>query len=198
MKIRLVLGTVLALVMIAAPLFAQAPPPAAPAAPPPPPKVQAPKTQPGSPATVGAQFSDFDLPFAFENKLTKFSDLLKANSKKKLTILTFTNTSCASCQDEVQVLATLKDKLKDELQVVIVVTDLNAQRIADALGKVKDHFQFWLSDPYFTVPKLYTFRYTPATVFIAPSGKVLDLQSGFEPTDEGRAALVTKVEGYLK
>ncbi len=201
MKMRLMLGLVLGLMLIAAPLMAQAPPaaPAAPAAPPAPPKVQPPKTQVGPKASVGQPFADFELPMAFENKLQKLSAILKDSNSRKVTVITFTNTSCASCQDEINVLATLKTKHKDALQVICVVTDYNAKRIADALGDdVKKAFKNWLSDPYFTVPIQYGIKATPGTVYVGSNGKVIDIVEGFVPTDEGRAELTAKIEEMLK
>jgi thiol-disulfide isomerase/thioredoxin len=200
----MILGATLALVMIAVPLFAQAPPAAAPAAPAvaapaPPPQVVPPRVQKGPKAAVGSQYADFEVPAAFENKMVKFSDIFKSASQKKLTVITFTNTTCSSCQAEVAVLAQLKMKHKDLLQVVVVVTDFNAKRITDNLGAdVKNAFNYWLSDPGFSVPLQHGFKSTPATVYIAGNGKILDLQEGFVPTEEGQAELVAKIEGYLK
>lgn len=207
--------TLVSTVLVAAPLvlaataFAQAPAaapaapaagaPAAPAPPPPPPQVQAPKTQEAKPSSVGQDYAAFQLPLAFENKMAKFSDLMGTQGKAaKITVLTFTNTSCASCMDEMMVLSSLKSKYGKDIFVVAVVTDYNAKRIAENLGEDTKKAYTFVSDPYFTVPPLYGFTSTPATAFIKPNGKVDLLDSGYLPTDAGRKAYIEKVEKYLK
>lgn len=174
---------------------AQAPaaPAAAPAAPP---KVVAPQSQEAKPTTEGKDIANFSLPAAFENKMLKFADIIGASSAK-LTVLTFTNTSCAACMDEMGVLTALKSKLGKDLLVVAVVTDYNAGRIAENLGEdTKKAFAF-LSDPHFTVPPLYGFTYTPATAFVK-GGKVVSLESGYNPSPAARDALKAKVESLIK
>jgi len=169
---------------------AAAPAPAAPA------KVEAPKTQDAKPTKEGQEIANFSLPMAFENKLVKFADVISASSAK-LTVLTFTNTSCAACMDEMNELTKAKAKYGKNLLVVAVVTDYNAGRIAENLGEdTKKAFTF-LADPNFTVPPLYGFTYTPAAVFVQ-GGKVVALESGYNPSPKAREELQAKVASLLK
>lgn len=181
--------------------FAQAPAapaaPGAPAPPPPPPKVEPPQSQEAEPTAEGKKIANFNLPFAFENKMAKFDEVLKAAGNPKVAVLTFTNTSCAACQDEMAVLTNLKAKYGKDMFIVAVVTDYNAKRIAENLGEDTKKSMTFLSDPFFTVPPLYGFNATPASAFIK-GDKVLSLESGYLPTAEARQALREKIDGYMK
>lgn len=200
MKKNSVIGTAIVvsglLVVGSVPALAQAPA-AAPAAPAQPARL-APvqKQEITEKGDVGKAVPNLKLLYAFENKYAMLNDLLKAD-RAEVKAITFMNTACAACMTELRTLQDLKGEHKDKLQVVVVVVDRNAAKIAEALGAdVKSAFTF-LADQYFTAPPFFGFKSTPATVLVK-DGKVAEMINGYLPTQEGRDELAGKIAKLVK
>ena len=153
------------------------------------PKAAAPAAAPAKPAVPAAapakpvipKVGDNSPNFTLKEAVTGAEiDLASLREKAPFTLITFTNSACSACRDEMDVLARLKEKQgKEKINMLAIFTDMGGEAGAKrAIESYKDTFVY-LMDPSFTTPPMYGFQYTPATVIMDKKGKVVMLKGGF-------------------
>ncbi|MFA6147215.1 MAG: TlpA disulfide reductase family protein [bacterium] len=136
--------------------------------------VAAPQAPP-APVKVGEIAGNFTL----KDVDSKEKELSSLKGNAPYTVLTFTNSVCSACRDEMSMLAKVWQKNKEKLQLVAIFTDASTDVGAKATKEMyKDAF-VCLMDPAFTIPPAFGFEYTPAMVLIDKSGKVLYSKGGY-------------------
>lgn len=129
-------------------------------------------------AAVGDKAIDFTLFDVKGEKLLSFEELNKGT--KKVMALVFLNSTCSSCVAEAELLASMKKKFQDDLNLIGVLTDLGTRSYETSTSEnIKNAFTT-VHDSKFAVPPAYGFNYTPGLVIIK-GGKVIALKGGFIP-----------------
>lgn len=129
-------------------------------------------------AKVGDEPIDFSLFDVTGNNLVNFADLQKKS--KKILALVFLNSTCASCVNEAELMASMKKKYQNDLLLVAVVTDMNPKLFENSASEnVKSSFDV-IHDPKFSIPPSYGFAFTPGLVLIK-GNKIVAVKGGFIP-----------------
>ncbi len=122
-----------------------------------------------------------------EGKPLDLKDLLNTGV---LNVIAFTNSACYSCGAESALLASLKGKHGDKINLVGVVVDISPNSYKVLPDAVKKEFRF-VHDRMFKMTPLFGFDSTPATALVK-NGKIIDLKSGFKPDESEEFA------GYIE
>lgn len=120
-------------------------------------------------------------------------DILKA-IQKNYAVIAFMNTACSACRVELKEVDKFL-KANDKADFFVVSVDF----ATDALEKYKKQNFLggtWFHDPDFAVPSKFKISFTPGTVVLDKSGKVLAIKSGWD-TQTG-PAFIAKLNGILK
>jgi peroxiredoxin len=97
--------------------------------------------------------------------------------------ISYMQTSCAACRQELLALKDLRGKYPELKVVAISVDSGNPARVA----RYREHFGFdfpFVHDPDFKTPELFGFSFTPALVLVAKDGTIGLLKGGYRPGDE--------------
>lgn len=97
--------------------------------------------------------------------------------------ISYMQTSCAACRQELLALKDLRGKYPELKVVAISVDSGNPARVA----RYREHFGFdfpFVHDPDFKTPELFGFSFTPALVLVAKDGTIALLKGGYRPGDE--------------
>ncbi len=120
---------------------------------------------------------------------------LVSEVKNGKAVVVFMNSSCSACNMELKLVSQMLAGGMNADLLVISVDMGDSARV-----KVhKDRFFLrgkWFHDPDFTVAPLFGFAYTPATLVIDSSGKVLMAKGGYDPAVQG--AFVEAIENAVK
>jgi thiol-disulfide isomerase/thioredoxin len=169
---------VLAMAVLAAPAFAQAPG----------------SSNPVKIYDVGDMAPDFKLYDGLTSEFVVLKDILDGE-QAKIIALTFMNTTCSACQAEVALLSKLADKHEGALKVFLIAVDVRGQKLVKSYNEYYKYNVSYLLDPRFTVPPSYGFSYTPALVIIDTEGKILYKKGGYTPPEAD--ALIQTVADLL-
>ncbi len=106
-------------------------------------------------------------------------DLIKS-IQKPYAIISFMNTACSACRVELKDLDKYT-KGNEKTDFFVVSVDFAPEALE---GYKKKSFLggTWFHDPDFTIPAKFKITYTPGTVVLDKSGKVLALKSGWDAT----------------
>jgi thiol-disulfide isomerase/thioredoxin len=148
-------------------VFAAAASAADPAAPQAPPAAEGAKK---APLAVGSRIDKISLHDADEGKA-----VLELGSG--MTAITFFNTMCSACRQELGLLENLKKQKKDLVVAAISVDVEGKKTLAPFREKNPYPFTFFL-DPDFSVPEMFAIPSTPGLV-IVKNGEVVYIKSGF-------------------
>lgn len=127
---------------------------------------------------IGDKAPDFSLPNLNTDKMEGLKDYLG-----KPTILFFIQSACYSCLQEAKAFQGMKDRYKDQINVVAVGVDLLGKPMLVTWVSHNNITYPVLLDPIFSVPEKYGFSYTPSSVIIDKDGKVVFIHAGFRPDD---------------
>ncbi len=127
---------------------------------------------------IGDAAPDFSLPNLNTDKMEGLKDYLG-----KPTILFFIQSACYSCLQEAKAFQELKDRYKDQINVVAVGVDLLGKKMLLTWASHNNITYPVLLDPIFAVPEKFGFSYTPSSVVIDKNGKIVFIHAGFRPDD---------------
>lgn len=127
---------------------------------------------------IGDKAPDFSLPNLNTDKMEGLKDYLG-----KPTILFFIQSACYSCLQEAKAFQGMKDRYKDQINVVAVGVDLLGKPMLVTWASHNNITYPVLLDPIFSVPEKYGFSYTPSSVIIDKDGKIAFIHAGFRPDD---------------
>lgn len=127
---------------------------------------------------IGDKAPDFSLPNLNTDKMEGLKDYLG-----KPTILFFIQSACYSCLQEAKAFQEMKNKYKDQINVVAVGVDLLGKPMLVSWASHNNITYPVLLDPIFSVPEKYGFSYTPSSVIIDKEGKIVFIHAGFRLDD---------------
>lgn len=108
---------------------------------------------------------------------------LAAHLQGSVGAISYMQTSCAACRQELLALKDLRGKYPELKVVAISVDSGNPARVA----RYREHFGFdfpFVHDPDFKTPELFGFSFTPALVLVTKDGTIGLLKGGYRPGDE--------------
>ncbi|MBP5470119.1 MAG: TlpA family protein disulfide reductase [Candidatus Riflebacteria bacterium] len=127
---------------------------------------------------IGDAAPDFSLPNLKTDKMEGLKDYLG-----KPTILFFIQSACYSCLQEAKAFQDMKDRYKDQVNIVAVGVDLLGKKMLVTWAQHNNITYPVLLDPIFSVPEKYGFSYTPSSVVIDQKGKIAFIHAGFRQED---------------
>lgn len=127
---------------------------------------------------IGDKAPEFSLPNLSTDKMESLKDFLG-----KPTILFFIQSACYSCLQEAKAFQEMKDRYKDQINVIAVGVDLLGKPMLVTWASHNNITYPVLLDPIFSVPEKYGFSYTPSSVVIDQNGKIALIHAGFRPDD---------------
>ena len=110
---------------------------------------------------IGDKAPEFSLPNLSTDKMESLKDFLG-----KPTILFFIQSACYSCLQEAKAFQEMKDRYKDQINVIAVGVDLLGKPMLVTWASHNNITYPVLLDPIFSVPEKYGFSYTPSSVVI--------------------------------
>ncbi len=122
-------------------------------------------------------------------------DLLKMG-KTNFKVITFMNTSCSACKQEVNFLSDMLKKNEGKFDLIVVASDMGT---FDRVAKYQTSSRLggeWVHDPDFAVPPRFGFSYAPCMVVVDKGGKVLFSKGGW--TSGGSVATGDEIMGLIK
>lgn len=120
---------------------------------------------------------------------------LVSEVKNGKAVVVFMNSSCSACNMELKVVSKMAAKGMEADLLVISVDMGDSARVKQH----KDRYFFrgkWFHDADFSVAPIFGISYTPATVVIDSSGKVLMVKGGYDPGDQ--AKFIKSIESAIK
>ena len=135
-------------------------------------------------AAVGEPAPDFELPIYGAGKNFKMADV----KGKKAVVLAVTQSACASCRSELQLLNGFVGTI-DNVEVMAITVDARGgtDKWNENMGKIIESEGFkmpFLVDPKYSVPRMFGVRATPSLVVIDKNGIVKALEIGFVPGED--------------
>lgn len=116
-----------------------------------------------------------------EGKDFYLSDVVGTKITEKVhgVLLSFFASWCVPCRNELPLINSLVDELKEKgIKVVLVDVKEDFDTIGALLSELKVDKPIVLSDQYGTVAEKYGVRFLPATFFIGADGKIKDIIFG--------------------
>jgi len=154
------LTVILALVMLAAPVFAAE---------------EAAMEEPG-PLKVGDMLSDDLMVTTLDGK----SITLKSAAKSPYTAFQFMTTACSACQQElIDLLGVRKDVGSDKFEIIPISVDMAGGDAVKAYEAKNEYKLTYLLDSMFELPPRFNFAYTPSFLVVDSSGKIVYIKGGY-------------------
>ncbi len=158
------------------------------------PQADAPKAAAPKALAVGDTVPDFTYPTVAGDTVSFDKDI---KGKKSYAVLVFMTTACSACQAEIEDMTDLMRKHSDKLDFYAVAVDIRGEAAVKSYLTAYRYKAPFLLDPKFTLPKMFGFTYTPASVLIDKGGKIVYMLGG-RPMSGNVMTMEEKVLSLLK
>lgn len=119
--------------------------------------------------------------------------VLSLLAKDGFTALVFMNTSCSACMQEMNGLMKLGEETK-KLTVVAVAVDVKGKEAVERFLGANEKYKplTFALDPKYALATKFNFSFTPASLILDKSGKILARQIGWNAENEAAVAKIVK------
>lgn len=140
----------------------------------------------------GRRVHDFRLPEAGTGRKRSLLDV----TGESYTMLFFLQTSCAACFQELEILARVRNRYRDRVDLVTIFHDSDeGQRVAGHLDEAGITPDCALTDPVLAQQGRYLFQSVPLLIVVGPDGNVYFSRKGYRSRDA--LDLATELDGIF-